>query len=217
MRQVLKQLEVLRRDAETKMLGISPTLHQVTAHHEASHAVAAVKLGIRFHEVRISIYQYMAEPGDIIGGLVFTQSFDDVLQASDPANAADRQRIENLMIVVIAGEAGQAFLEQRDCDIRVQSAEADYYIAMKLATWLFPDPADRDAFIKRQMIAASELVSDPLCDSQIDCVANQLTVLLELAYDDVVRWMKIREPATNEAECESGYGEAGGEEIRPQP
>jgi hypothetical protein len=106
-------------------------------------------------------------------------------------NADDRKTIENVVIVAIAGEAGQAALERRSCDLRLPSAEGDYEFVMKLANWLYADPADRDAFIERQQAAACKLVSDPVCTRQIRCVAKQLNVLTELTYDQVIEWMDL--------------------------
>jgi hypothetical protein len=82
-------------------------------------------------------------------------------------------------------------MEQRNCDFWLQSAEGDCEYVIELARWLYADPVDRDAFIKRQTIAACELVSDPNCYRQIECVADQLRLLHELTYDDVLRWMNF--------------------------
>ena len=59
----------------------------------------------------MSLYQHTARVGDIVGGLHLTPEFGVVLDGGDPANAVDRQKMENLAIVVIAGEARQALLE----------------------------------------------------------------------------------------------------------
>jgi hypothetical protein len=151
-----------------------PPWHQITAHHEASHAVTAVKLGVAFDYVAMIVYQYTATLGDDVGGLHFAQDFDTMLRARNPASPADRLQIENLAIVAFAGEAGQAFLEKRECDVRLASARGDYEIVVKLANWLFTNAANRDAFIARQTLAAWEMVRDPVCDRQIECVAIQL-------------------------------------------
>lgn len=164
--------------------------YDVTAYHEASHAVAAVNLGVKFDYVEIRLYQHTARLGDIVGGLHLTPEFAD-LRTKDPANADDRTKVEKLAIVAIAGEAGQAILEQRACDLRLPSAEGDYEIVTRLADWLYTDPADRDAFIERQTVAACELVSDPLCYQQVECLADQLKLPLELSYNSVLYWMKL--------------------------
>ena len=84
-----------------------PTPYEVTAFHEASHAVAAVRLGIPFSRVSVSVYQCTARSGDTVGGLHLTPEYGMLLDARGPANAADRPKIENLVIVTLAGEAAK--------------------------------------------------------------------------------------------------------------
>jgi hypothetical protein len=173
------------------MFGSSPTPYEQTAFHEASHAVAAVRLGVTFERVTMSVYQCTAREGDTVGGLHLATEYRRLLNVSGPADAADRPKIENLVIVAIAGEAGQARMEQRPCDMGLDSAKGDYEIVKQLAGLLYADPADRDAFIERQKVAAWELVSESLCYRQIECVAGQLRVPLELSFDAVVGWMEF--------------------------
>jgi hypothetical protein len=170
------------------MFDTPPTRSEVTAYHEASHAVAAVKLGVKFTHIEMSVYQYSARQGDIVGGLHLTPEFAE-LYSKGPANTDDRKKAENLAIVAIAGEAGQARLEQRNCDLYLSSAEGDLEFVRKLAAWLFADPVERGDFIERQKIAACELVSDLVCFRQIESVAMQLKDLLSLTYDTVVQRM----------------------------
>jgi hypothetical protein len=189
-----ERIRPLSQASEEQMLGSSPTPYELTAHHESSHAVTAVKLGIVFDYVSVSLYLYTARSGDNIGGLHFAQDFAAMLHARNPASAADREEIENLVVVAIAGEAGQAFLEQRECDMKLASASGDLAIVMLLANWLFADTAERNAFIGRQTIAACELVSNRVFSRQIECVATILPILCEMSYDAVVARMKIRGP-----------------------
>ena len=179
------------------------SVYELTAHHEASHAVAAVTLGVEFVYVEMSVYQYRANSGENVGGLHFREDFEAMLAARDPANPADRQEIEKLAVIAIAGEAGGAFLEQRDCDMRLPSACGDYAIVMMLANWLHTDAADRNAFVERQTSRARELVSDPVCHSQIECVATLLRTVHQMSYDAVVARMEISNPGNSEAEIES--------------
>jgi phosphoheptose isomerase len=188
---MLEQLKASQQQAIRSMLGEGPSLSEVTAHHEASHAVTAVHLGIEFDHVYMSIYQHTAQAGDIVGGLSLPATFRSILETSDPANEADQEMMEKLVKVAIAGEAGQAVLEQRACDMRQLSAEGDYEIVQRLARKLYPDKADRVAFVERQIKAAQELVSDRLCNRQIESVAMLLRNLHEVSYLGVVERMEL--------------------------
>ncbi len=203
MKEIIERFEAARRRAEASVVDDSPSAFERTGHHEASHAVMAVRMGIPFEYVAMSIYQDIAKPGDIIGGLHLTPEFARLL-ACDPAIADDRRKLEQLMLVVLAGEAGQALLEQRPCNIRLGSAQGDYEIALKLARKLYPDPADSLAFIEQQTRVACEMVAEPLCTRQIECVAGQMHTPLELSYAQVVEWMEfaaLHVGDSEEAEC----------------
>jgi hypothetical protein len=189
---LIEKIRGLSLVTEEHMLGTSPTLHEITAHHESSHAVTAVKLGVAFESVEMDPYQYTGTSGANAGGLRFAECFDAMLHSRNPADAADREEIEYLVIVAIAGEAGQAFLEKRPCDLRRPTASGDYAVAMLMTNWLFPKAADRDAFIERQTSVACKLVSNRIWDRQIGCVASQLRFLNEMSHDAVVAKMKIR-------------------------
>jgi hypothetical protein len=162
----------------------------VTAYHEASHAVAAVKFGIAFINVEILAHQHFVPRGDNLGGLHLVQDIDKMLEVAGPANAPDRQQLKNLAIVALAGEAGQAVFENRECDIRLPSASGDYGMVEKVAKRLYSDTADREAFIEEQTAAARELVSDPTCEDQIRLVASRLKIAYDLSYDNIAALMK---------------------------
>jgi hypothetical protein len=200
-------LKESEKRAAASMLGTAPTAHEVSAYHEASHAVAAVTLGVAFSHVYMHVYQHTAQPGDIVGGLHLAAAFRALLQTGEPANADDRRKSEQLAIVAIAGEAGQAVFEERPCDIRQESAEGDFEIVKKLAGKLYAESAERDAFIERQTQAACELVNDPLRIYQIEYLASQLKILLELTYDSVVEAMATAEESFAEEGCDSATEE----------
>jgi hypothetical protein len=187
---VAKQLEAARH-AKRSTLGDSPSKFDVTACHEASHAVAAVTLEISVEYVEMDCCQLSRRKGDIVGGLHLTPEFNALLLTGNPPDAADRDKLEKLAIVAIAGEAGQAVLEGRECDIRTESAEGDYEMVERIARKLYDDLADRDAFIKRQTDAANKLVNHPLHSSQIESVARHMKIMRDLSYDNVVGRMQI--------------------------
>jgi hypothetical protein len=189
--------------SDEQIWSYEPTPHEVTAFHEASHAVAAVKLGIAFTHISMSFYQYLARPGDDIGGLHLAKDIDVTLRESDPANAEHRDYIARLAVVVIAGEAGQAMLEERECNMRLPSAAGDYQILKRLASWMHSDAAEQEAFRTQQTQTACELVCDRICDQQIYSVACRLRTPFELGYDQVVATMKWRETADDESTFDS--------------
>ena len=110
--------------------------------------MAAVTLRVPFNYVNIIGLYMSAAAGDNVGSLSLTPEYGLLLQDSDPPDAIDRQKMENLVIVAIAGEAGQADLERRSCDIKRCSAKGDLDCVKKLTSRLYDDPVERDAFIK---------------------------------------------------------------------
>jgi len=167
-----------------------PALVESSAHHEASHAVAAVALNIRFDYVELSAYQWTSKPGSNLGGVIFDELHPDRPPDFEPGNPVHQQTLERWVVVALAGEAGESFLEERACDILRWSAEGDYKAAMRWGKLLHADPRACDAWIEEQERVACNLVREPLRERQISAVANHLKVKRELTYAAVCRIME---------------------------
>ena len=188
-----------------------PTPLESTAHHEASHALAAVLFNIPFRYVKLSLYHYLPSSDENLGGIVLYEPH----RKFDPNNAAHRLEAENWVVFALAGEAGEAYREGRRCDILRGSAADDYKIAIKVAEGLHDDPVARAAFMEGQTRTACKLVSDPLHDRQIAAVASNLRVLMEMSYDSVVGIMEAMKnaiesnPGCDNEDDDENWGDAG--------
>jgi hypothetical protein len=109
--EIVQQLEAVRLIAQDTIAGKVPTEYESTSFHECSHAVAAVALGIPFEYVEMNVYQHSAARSDDEGGLHLMPEWMVVLKDGDPQNRVDREKLERLAIVAIAGEVCQAVLD----------------------------------------------------------------------------------------------------------
>jgi hypothetical protein len=167
-----------------------PTPWESTAHHEAGHVVAAVTLNIKFRCVMMSNHVFVDKQESNLGGVVFDEGLPFRLADFDPGDPVHRQVAENWVLLALAGEASQSFMEARECDILLPSAEGDHEVVVTCATLLHADPSARDAFIESQKLAACNFVREPLREHQIRAVATNLQVTRQLAYADVCKIME---------------------------
>jgi hypothetical protein len=166
-----------------------PDIWESTAYHEAGHAVAAVLLNVRFSLVGMENHIYTRENQENLGGIGFDEAPPHRQPDFDPGNPGHRQAAANLVVVALAGEASQSFLEERECDIRQPSAEGDYELVLECANLLHADLAARAAFIEDQERAACKLVREPSCGRRIKAVADTLRLRKRMSYSDVVNIM----------------------------
>ena len=158
------------------------TPNQLTAYHEAGHAVAAVALGIGFDKVSV------VDDRDTLGRIVLDQKWPHLRPGFNPDDPEDRRIAESWILLALAGEFADAYHSGR---IGVSSPEAnrDFRVADALAERLFTQPRERGAFLNEMRCRAYRFISEPLRWRQISAVATQLVKLRELDRRQVVQIM----------------------------
>ncbi len=158
------------------------TPRQITAHHEAGHAVAAVAFGIGFKIVSV------VNDGDTLGRIVLYQKWPHLRNWFDPHDPEDRRTAERWILLALAGEFADAYHSGR---IAGSSSEAmwDFRVAEALAERLFPHPDERRAFLKEMRCRTHRFISEPLRWRQISAVATRLGQVRELDRQQVEQIM----------------------------
>lgn len=150
-----------------------PAPRQLTVHHEAGHAVAAVFLGIGF--ARVSVVDDRAA----LGRIVLDQVPPHRRPGFDPKDPENRRIAQDWILLALAGEFADAYHGGRNAG-RTRGALWDFRVGEELAKLLFVDPGECDDFLKEMRSRAQRFVSDPLRWRQISAVATRLDQLREL-------------------------------------
>jgi hypothetical protein len=116
------------------------TPRQLTAHHEAGHAVAAVAFGIGFDRVSV------VDDRDALGRIVLDQKWPHLRPGFNPHDPEDRRIAEGWILLALAGEFADAYHGGRNAG-RSPGANWDFRVAEALAERLFAHPGERDAFL----------------------------------------------------------------------
>jgi hypothetical protein len=173
-RNILKQLERFHFDQATP--------RQLTAHHEAGHAVAAVAFGIGFDRVSV------VDDRDVLGRIVLDQKWPHHRPAFNPHDPEGRRIAEGWIVLALAGEFADAYHSGRKAG-RSPGASWDFRIAEELAERLFAHLGEREAFLNEMRCWAHQFVSEPLRWRQISAVATRLDQLRELDRRQVAQIM----------------------------
>jgi hypothetical protein len=173
-RNILKQLERFHSDQATP--------RQLTAHHEAGHAVAAVAFGIGFDRVSV------VDDRDALGRIVLDQKPPHLWPVFDPHDPEDRRIAEGWTVLALAGEFADAYHSGRNAG-RSPEADWDFRVAEDLAERLFDHPGEREAFLNEMRCRAHRFVSKPPRWRQISAVATRLDQLREMDQRQVARIM----------------------------
>jgi len=151
-----------------------PPRRQLSAHHEAAHAVAAVAMGIGL--ARVSV----VGDCDTLGRTLLQERWPHRRGGFDPKNNEHRRIAEDWIILSLVGENADALHESRHPDRNSPGAKWDLEHAEELASWLFDDVGERSRFLERMHERAQTFVTDPLRWCQISAVAMKLVRYLEL-------------------------------------
>ena len=149
------------------------TPRQVTSHHEAGHAVAAVAFGIGFDRVSV------VDDRDASGRIVLDQKWPHLRPGFNYHDPEDRRIAEGWIVLALAGEFADAYYGGRNA-VRSPGANWDFRVAEALAERLFTHPGERDSFLNEMRCRAHRFVSEPLRWRQISAVATRLDQLREL-------------------------------------
>jgi uncharacterized protein (TIGR02996 family) len=168
------------RDFFERMFHVGgPSPRQLTACHEAGHAVAAVAFGIGIKYVSV------VDDRDTLGRIVLDQGCPHLRPGFDPRVPEDRRVAEGWVLLALAGEFADADHGGREPDFRSPEAGGDFLVAAALAERLCAGPGERDAFLEEMKRRVSRFVREPLRWRQIAAVATRLGRLGELNRDQV--------------------------------
>jgi hypothetical protein len=146
---------------------------QLSAHHEAGHAVVAVAFGIGFNRVAV------ADGVDVLGWIALDQKWPHLRPGFNPNDPEDRRIAENWIILALAGEFADAYHSGRDANL-TPGGNSDLRVAEAMAERLIGDPGEREAFLNEMLFRAHRFVSEPLRWRQISAVAARLAQVREL-------------------------------------
>jgi hypothetical protein len=146
---------------------------QLTAHHEAGHAVAAVAFGVGFEIVSV------VDDRDTLGRIVLDQKWPHLRTGFNPDDPEDRRIAEGWILLALAGEFADAYHSGRKAGSSPE-ARWDFRVAEALAERLFPRPGERAVFLYEMGCRAHRFISEPLRWRQISAVASRLGQLREL-------------------------------------
>ena len=177
------------------------TPRQLTAHHEAGHAVAAVAFGIGFDHVSV------VDDRDTFGRIVLDQKWPHLQPGFNPDDPEDRRIAEDWIVLALAGEFADAYQSGRDASL-TPGANWDFQVAEALAKRLFGDPGEREAFLNEMWHRAHRFVSEPLRWRQISAVAARLDQLRKLDRRQVVQIMDEIAAAGEPGGTADGNGDA---------
>ncbi len=161
-----------------------PPPRQLSAHHEAAHAVAAVALGIGLNRVSV------VTDWDTLGRIVLMEGWPHRRRGFDAHDPEHRRIAEDWIILALVGEYADALREGRHFDRTSPGAMWDFERAEELAAWLLDHAGERRAFLERMHGRARIFVSDPLRWCQISAVAMQLGRHLEMDGPQVEKIME---------------------------
>lgn len=167
------------QDLFNSMLDDTPTPYELVAHHEAGHAVAAVALNFAFKYVSIIPDQ------SNWGGVVFDGTRPDLHPDFNHGDPDHRRRVEDFIIVVLAGEASEALLSGREFDAHRPDARGDWQIAYEAACRLYVDPKERDVFLEEMKRRVLHFMQERRREKQISSVSLNLRLFRVLYYDQV--------------------------------
>jgi len=159
------------------------TTKQLTAHHEAGHAVAAVALGIGLNRVSA------IGDRDTLGRIALAQAWPHLQPRFNPHDLEDRRIAEGWILLAFAGQFADAYRSGRNPDRNSHGAKWDFRRAEDLAKRLYAHPGERNAFLERMQGRTQLFVAEPLRWRQISAVATRLVQLHELDERQVAQIM----------------------------
>ena len=160
-----------------------PDRLQLTAYHEAGHAVAAVALGIGFK------YLWVVGDRHTLGGIVLDQKCPHHRPEFNPRDPEDRRAAEGWILLALAGESADVHHGGRDPDFERHGAMVDFRAAATLAERLFACPGECEAFFREMRAGRTASSASRVRWRQISAVATQLGRLRTLDQRQVGRIM----------------------------
>lgn len=141
-------------------------LLESVAYHEAGHAVAAWRVGVRLHELSmIEAYRHH-------GRAAPPPYFEPFTRRGGGEAEVSAHRIENMVLVCLSGpEAQRRFFPTH---FRRSHAVPDFDQATELLTYLTSEPGEREAYFRLIDIRARNLVSDVVAWRGIEHLAAAL-------------------------------------------
>ena len=162
----------------------------VTAYHEAGHAVAAIEVGVEIGQEGVSIV-----PGEGFSGLTHLLLKISSRPDFKPTDE-DRLAAEKLAIASLAGHAAQR--KYRPSSVRSDHGQSDRKNVVDLMSHFASRDRGRDVYLKWLRIRAEELVANDVTWTKIEAVAKALMERDKLSAEETKEvasraWAEMRE------------------------